>query len=85
MAALGSIGWPMSLRTVTDVSEWRARFLFSLVWREQTRFNLSLDVLLLKNRPGGPRGLYLEALRSLAVCKLCVSVLQSPQWSQSGI
>lgn len=65
MAALGSIGWPMSLRTVTDVSEWRARFLFSLVWREQTQFNLSLDVLLLKNSAWGPSGALFRSSQEL--------------------
>lgn len=31
----------------------------------------------------GLQGLYLEALRSLAVCKLCTSVLHNSPWSQS--
>lgn len=34
--------------------------------------------------PRGLQGFYLEALRSLAVCKLCTSVLHSCRASQSG-
>lgn len=34
--------------------------------------------------PRGLQGFYLEALRSLAVCKLCMSVLHSSRASQSG-
>lgn len=73
----------MQFKTVADVSKQGVRFLFSPALREQTRFNLSLDVLSSKIVPGGSQGFYLEALRSLAVCKLCVSVLHSSWWSQS--
>lgn len=47
----------MEFKTVEDVSEWGVRFLPLLPeWREQTRFNLSLDVLLLKNSARGASG-----------------------------
>ena len=48
-ASLGSIGQQMQFKTITDVSKRRLRLLFAPALREQTRFNLSLDVLLLKN------------------------------------
>lgn len=67
---------------LADVDEWRLRSPFPLVL-EQTGLNLSLDVLLLKNSAQRPWGLYLEALWSPAVCKLCVNVLHGSLWPWS--